>query len=367
MGAKDTKFRQGCRRSAVCVNGSESAACGAQRVILDVMSIRPTALRGRWRSSFTEESASSSEAEQTYRYVRLAVIALMVAIGIAVICQSVRQKSLLASVSAYYYTPAQSIFVGGLIGLGVAMVALKGTTDFEDIALNIGGMLCPIIAVVPTSRTDLDSNLHGVVKACRVARASFTVGTSPSRLDCGTADSLAAAARANVQNNMFTLLAAGGLALAVVTIVSLVDSHRSTRGRENRNALAVWGFLLAWLVYLLALVTFWVTPDWFIARAHYCSAAGLFTCALAAVLANGIRKTHAAKSADPLQKPATRQGRWYFYLAIAMFVAAVVLVLLVVTGHVTLFWLEAVLSAFFGVFWVGQTKDRWNAAEQLND
>lgn len=331
------------------------------------MSIRPTEVRGRWRSSFTEESASSSVAELTYRYVRLAVIALMVAIAIAVIYQSVRQRSLLASVSAYYYTPAQSIFVGGLIGLGVAMVALKGTTDFEDIVLNIGGMLCPIIAVVPTSRTDPGSNLHGVVQACRVAKASFTVGTSPSRFDCGSADSLAAGARANVQISMVTLLAVGGLALAAVTVVSLVESLRSTRRRPNRNALAVWGSALAWLVYLLALVTFWATRDWFIARAHDCSAAGLFVCALAVVLANGIRKTQAARSADPLHRPTGQQGRWYFYLAIAMVVAAVVLASMVATGRLTLFWLEAVLFTFFGVFWVGQTKDRWDAAEQLDD
>jgi hypothetical protein len=57
---------------------------------------------------------------KTYRYLRIAMALLLIALATAVFYQSKRQGSLLASVSACYYTPAQSIFVGALIGLGHA-------------------------------------------------------------------------------------------------------------------------------------------------------------------------------------------------------------------------------------------------------
>ena len=81
--------------------------------------------------------------------------ALLLAIGaffFAVLYQSVRQGDLLGSVSAYYYTPAQAFFVGGLIGLGACMIALKGTNPVEDVFLNLGGVFAVIVALVPTGR-----------------------------------------------------------------------------------------------------------------------------------------------------------------------------------------------------------------------
>jgi len=53
---------------------------------------------------------------KTDSYVRTAMVALLIGLGTAVIYQSVTQGFLLDSVSAYYYTPAQGMFVGSLIG-----------------------------------------------------------------------------------------------------------------------------------------------------------------------------------------------------------------------------------------------------------
>jgi hypothetical protein len=297
--------------------------------------------RGRWGSAFTRNSAAEAMAETTYRYVRVAVVTLIIAIGAAVVLQTATQGELLSSVSAYYYTPAQSIFVGGLIGMGVAMVALKGTTDFEDIALNIGGMLAPVIAVVPTAKpTEL------------TAAAATTV--TP----------FAKAAPLNVQNNMASFFIAGGLALLAATLIWLIGRLRKVppehQNTGHQNTLAPWGFILAWIVFLLAVVVFKAAPDWFVGHAHYCSAIGLFVAALAVVTANGIRKNHAAQNPDTLRALAGKQGKVYFYLAVAMLAAAVVFGILVFWSHtVSLFWLEAVLFAIFGAFWIVQTKERW--------
>src|SRR5215207_981942 len=89
---------------------------------------------------------------KSYRYLRTAMAGLLVCLAAAVVYQSVRQDDLLGSVSAYYYTSAQGIFVGALIGLGACMIALQGTTLVEDIFLNLGGVCAAIVAVVPTAR-----------------------------------------------------------------------------------------------------------------------------------------------------------------------------------------------------------------------
>jgi hypothetical protein len=64
--------------------------------------------------------------KKSYRYLRLAMVGLLLCVAAAVLYQSWRQGDLLGSVSAYYYTPAQAFFVGGLIGLGACMIALRG-------------------------------------------------------------------------------------------------------------------------------------------------------------------------------------------------------------------------------------------------
>ena len=54
------------------------------------------------------------------------MVGLLIALAVAVFYQTSQQGSFLTSVSAYYYTPAQAVFVGALIGLGASMIALQG-------------------------------------------------------------------------------------------------------------------------------------------------------------------------------------------------------------------------------------------------
>src|ERR1700754_2253801 len=85
----------------------------------------------------TEQQQSTTTYVGSYLYLRTAIVLLLVGLAAAVFYQYWQQGGpLLASVSAYYYTPAQVIFVGSLIGLGACMVALKGMTVVEDVFLN---------------------------------------------------------------------------------------------------------------------------------------------------------------------------------------------------------------------------------------
>ena len=54
----------------------------------------------------------------SYQYLRTAMVALLIGLAVAVFYESALQEFFLASVSAYYYTPAQAICVCALIGLG---------------------------------------------------------------------------------------------------------------------------------------------------------------------------------------------------------------------------------------------------------
>src|SRR5215216_7238863 len=55
------------------------------------------------------------------------------------------------SISAYYYTPVHGYFVGALLSIGVCLFCLKGSTETEDVLLNLAGMFALIVALVPTA------------------------------------------------------------------------------------------------------------------------------------------------------------------------------------------------------------------------
>src|SRR5262245_17092786 len=131
---------------------------------------------------------------KTYRYLRIAMVVLVACLFASVVYEwhatGNGWECMQKSISAYYYTPAQAIFVATLFAIGACMVALKGNTETEDLLLNIAGSLAPVVALVPTPNK----------------------GTCMSILFPGGERS------ANVANNMTALFAIGMLAL-VITVV----------------------------------------------------------------------------------------------------------------------------------------------------
>lgn len=89
---------------------------------------------------------------ETYQFLRLAMIG---ALGTLFFSLGIEywQSDLCAqtSISAYYFTEVQAVFVGSLLVLGVSMVVIRGTLVAEDIALNLAGLLAPIVAFAPTT------------------------------------------------------------------------------------------------------------------------------------------------------------------------------------------------------------------------
>ena len=253
------------------------------------------------------ERRDSDIVAKSYRYLRLAMVGLLLCLAAAVGYQRWGQGDVLGSVSAYYYTPAQAFFVGGLIGLGACMIALKGTTPVEDIFLNLGGMFAAIVALVPTGR---DADYRAAVRACREAGTPLlTQKASTGQLDCPTVQALEAAAKANVDNNLFALLVVGAIALVAAFVVARKDGplKRQADGDAVRR------------------------PPGEVTRQSL----------------NAVGDT--ARELTALQR-----RDWYNWARVTLVVAAVTFVLWGLR-LITLFWVEAAVFLFFMVFWTAQT------------
>jgi hypothetical protein len=340
------------------------------------------------RDRLTEDRGASPAGAQrdsdtwakSYRYLRTAMVALLLGLGAAVGYQTWRQGwHLLGSVSAYYYTPAQAIFVGALIGLGACMIALRGTNVVEDVFLNLGGMFAAVVAVVPTSRGE---DYRTAVRACKEAAGPLLTQQASSDLDCPTVQALASATAANVKNNMFALLVVGALGFAATGFFAWRDS-RSTRrvdsgrvapadpdSRPNRSSRRVWwGFALAFVVWAAGGVAWWKSDEWLVDHAHYIAAAGLFVCILVVAVANalrheGRRPAGATALRQTLNAVGAARGALirsprrldpYAVLAWAMVAAAGITGALLFVHRISLFWLEIIVFLLFILFWTVQT------------
>ncbi|AWH92884.1 hypothetical protein [Dietzia lutea] len=86
------------------------------------------------------------------------------------------------SLSAFYYTPARSLFVGILVAIGVALVAYRGYTRGENLLLNLAGVLAVVVALFPTADPAMpgaaptaSSVIHAVAAVAFFVLASLSI------------------------------------------------------------------------------------------------------------------------------------------------------------------------------------------------
>ena len=272
-------------------------------------------------------SASNIHVIKTYRYLRISMVSLVVALGVAVAHEMIEKEGncFQTSISAYWYTPAQAVFVGTLIAIGVCMIALKGNTEWEDLFLNVAGMLAPFVALVPT----------------------------PGPGKCQTVKVDALERTAAVENNVTALLVVGllGVGLAVVFAVRSRDTKRTTQ----------FGIGVAALVQVGAAIWFKRDLDSFIHYAHYTAALTMFGFIILVVVWNAWQ--FARHHTDDV---ATMNRREYATNRYAIVAVAMVGSLVLMGGYAKLFewdhavlWIEGVLITLFAIFWVLQTKELW--------
>jgi hypothetical protein len=302
--------------------------------------------------------------EKTYTFLRIALVGLLVSLGAAVIWQTYRQGwRTLDSVSAYYYTPAQGIFVGALIGLAACMIALRGGNTPEEVFLNLGGMFAAGVAVVPTAR---GADYRTAIEACRQADSPLLTQKGTAGFDCPTVRALEEATRANVENNLVALLVVGALALAATWVLA---SRDTSAGRGTRGLAFRWGFWTSAALLAVTAILLVVNLDAVVANYHFVCAVGLLVCIVAVALSNAVRHEgiRVAGSGVAMAVPGLRAGvtalrpeagrrpNLYAGFAWALLAVAVVGVLAVRAGVVSLFWLELVAALLFILFWLAQT------------
>jgi hypothetical protein len=295
---------------------------------------------------------SAGTQAKSYRYLRIAMIGLLIALAAAVFYQSSQQGSFLASVSAYYYTPAQAVFVGALIGLGASMIALQGLTEAEDQFLNLGGIFAIVVAIVPTGR---GADFESAVRACRESGGTLLTHQASTNLDCPGVLALQDATRANVENNMAALLIVGGLTL-ILTAVILLKGKAAKHGTDGRWWV-IGGFSAAVALWLLGLIALAVSVDWLAGHGHYIAAGGLLLSILLVAGVNAHRRQQRPTMRNALKGDILKSPRAYTWIAIAMLVVSGVLIVLWLTNTISLFWVEILVALLFILFWTTQTID----------
>jgi len=289
----------------------------------------------------------------TYRYLRLATIPLLLMLLIAVALESLRgEPCLLGSISAYYHTPARGAFIGGLFAVGACLIVYKGNDPLEDVLLDFSGFMAFVVALVPT-----------------------TVDSS-----CGTkypTQNLDLTAEA-VRNNITTLLIATALAVAAKWWLVRRDRRRAQRTDElelpmqpdpqsapaPNGTVLRWAQLASWvclgiLVIELGLFLFW--PDTFKDVSHGVAAVTMVLGVIGVMVANALGLSRLEDGAD---RPEVR--RWVIRYGT---VAAVMVILLgaTVVAHLAgvaqdylVLILEVVVILTFLVFWGMQTAELWD-------
>jgi hypothetical protein len=273
----------------------------------------------------------SQDALKTYRYLRVGMIGAVVLLAASILYERSKVDCWQTSISAYYYTPVRAVFVGGMIAVGLSLIIIKGRTWIEDNALNLAGMLAPVVAVAPT--TD--------VGRCW--------SIQPEPLPIKPDGTLATWVEANVSNNFAALLLVGAVGLVLAGVLSILV-HRGVFRDEALDPFTWWSLALTGGALALA---WWLFARWdaFYTRAHGFAAVGMFVFLIVAV---------ASKAWEHRQRSADWYVAVYGAVAVLMTVGGVAIAVLRIGGEHTVFVLEAYEIALFAAFWMVQTGENWN-------
>jgi hypothetical protein len=279
----------------------------------------------------------------TYRYLRGAMIALLLMLLLSVGYQwwwETDHSCWLGSISAYYYTPARTVFVGSLCALGASLVAYKGHSSEEDVLLNFSGFMAFVVAMVPT------------VPDLRCGPNAYT--QTPAEIASA------------VRNNIWSLIVVAVVAAVIVAALKRGAMLRDASARPTARSVLV--TLACGGVLLVELTLFLVLRDRFIALSHGVAAATMVAGVISVMVLSALRteERHRAVGDE------TGRGYRRIYLAIAVALtvalAAAVVAALTVVGFAHLVLVaEVIVIVLFATYWGVQTKELWDLGEVSAD
>src|SRR6266568_1524808 len=227
---------------------------------------------------------------KTSRYLRLSMVGLVIGLGASLIFELVRVDGcLLGSISAYYYTPVHSFFVGTLIAIGVCLIALRGNTALEDVLLNFAGTFAPFVALVPTDRAP---------KNC-----AATLDVTNRNL--------------NIANNVGGLLVVAGVTLAF---------------------------------FVAVLILFWQGRTWLLEFAHPISAITMFAIIAIDILVNGYNLYESRKHPAPGEPKLKEVHHFNRYTIIGTLMVVAALVIFFILRPIWDQWVFGLEASEIGLF-----------------
>lgn len=264
----------------------------------------------------------------TYRYLRGGMAVMIVMLVAAVLVERVNATCWQTSISAYYFTSAHAVFIAALCAIGAMMIVYQGSTDTEDVLLNVAGILAFVVAMVPTSRPVLF---------------------------CGGVD-LGIGSQSAIVNTWAVVIA-----LALSRVVSWW-LHRRTGTAASLSALGTAALWVQRALLAVGLGTLILVPQWFRANAHGVAAVAMFT----AIILTVVITAFVTGQQDAAKCPHRRRYQ-LIYRSIAglmalTLVTAVVLHLILDGFNHAILVVEAALIAEFAAYWMVQTVELWGSA-----
>jgi hypothetical protein len=254
---------------------------------------------------------------KTYRYLRLSIVVVVLALFASVLIERVQATCWEGAISTYYFTPVHSMFVGALVAIGISLVAIRGSTDLEDMLLNVAGVLAPVVAFVPTS---------------------------PPSDSCASTTIVIRDTKPFINNNVLAYLIAGLIAIAIGYLTARAK-HSGDPDRPMVIGLAVAAILLG-----LGVIWYFAFRSSFLDHAHAGAAAAMFAIVFVVMVLNAW----------------TARGiyRWLYLLGAGGMALSFVVVMLVKLAdggwnHYIL-WLETLELVFFAIYWTAQTIEHWD-------
>ena len=274
----------------------------------------------------------ASSAVRTYRYLRLAMIAMVVLLFSSVVFEwsAAPDHCWQSSISAYWHTPVRSVFVGVLVTMGACLIALKGNNKSEDVLLNLAGILAPGVAFIPTP------SFEAMCSSVPAAGDDFSGA---------------------IANNMKSLFVVG----VVAVITAYVIARRSGAKSSDLQRWDRLGLIVGAAATVGGAVWFFVARDNFVANGHNVAAITMFAAIVAVVWVNARDVKASIDERPSIAESRAKYVPLYRTIAIAMAAAIITAVGFGLSGstHVVI-WVEVVLIILFAVFWIAQTRELWH-------
>ncbi|MCP5024967.1 MAG: hypothetical protein GY929_01670 [Actinomycetia bacterium] len=283
---------------------------------------------------------SDDYADKTYFYLRVGMVAMVLLLGTSVIVEGFVANCVRTSVSAYYHSPARSIFVGTMVAMGLCLIAIKGRTVWEDISLNLAGIASPVVAFVPTRGDGLDKCGPGNVRVDPVYEVPSDEGLA-EQIEIAVNETLQTTIDASINNNLLSAAIVGIALLLFAVFMARNDGV----GIQREEA---WGLVLAAIALIGGFGHYLLNKDQFLERAHGMSALLLFTFLIGAIWMHAYEREQKGDGSPLL--------RTYKYIAIAMGAAGLLQLVPISFDRKTL-WVEAVELLLFLIYWALQTRD----------